>query len=259
MRRNSKIDATSNLTPQALTPFLTSLANLASQFLEYLGNSLNAEQVKHVRAIAYTADLKFFGRDLSDGVMGYISPSKYEITFFATPKDTKSGIEPIRTYSFRDEFWDILDIHFTSSNRVLMSSKTRACVDLAGGYVVDMPSLEELEKCLLSRSFDPSDKHKEIKLPLNHCERLAFAPSQWCTNAATFTALDKEGKVCTLFRTFRMFNRDIWSEADVHGLDLHMVLRPPLSEVSRSILQRTHRAASQRPRRANPLLLRDQD
>jgi hypothetical protein len=70
----------------------------------------------------------------------------------------------------------------------------RACLDLDGGYVVDVPSLGEFEKCLETGSFGFDQK---AKMPLNHCERMEFAPSQWCTNAATFTALDQENKVWT--------------------------------------------------------------
>ena len=35
-----------------------------------------------------------------------------------------------------------------------------------------------------------------MQMALNHCELLNFAPSQWCTNAATFTALNQNGEVC---------------------------------------------------------------
>lgn len=126
--------------------------------------------------------------------MGFISPSTYEITFYRSEVAIKKGEDPVKTYSFRADTWDVLDIRFTAGDGVLISSKTRACVSLAGGYVVDMPSLARFEECLRSRNRNPD---KYIELPLYHCERLAFAPSQWCTNATTFTALNGDGKVHT--------------------------------------------------------------
>ncbi|KAF2689527.1 hypothetical protein K458DRAFT_427670 [Lentithecium fluviatile CBS 122367] len=150
--------------------------------LEYLGTSLRPQQATHVRKTGLEPMMRFFGHQMSHGLMGIISPRAQLITFFHPEKAIWDGKKPIERHSYKSEAWDILNTQFMGGDGVLISNS------LAGGFAVDMPSVDR---------FEDSDLNGHVPLPLHHRERLGFAPSEWCTNATTFTALDENGKVYT--------------------------------------------------------------
>lgn len=103
------------------------------------------------------------------------------------------GVPPVVHISYASENWDISDIKFTSMESVLVNTHPRSIRTSQGGIIVDIPSLNHFTSSLLERNED-IDK---MQLPLYNSARCKFAPTQWCTNTTTFTALDVAGKVYT--------------------------------------------------------------
>ncbi|KAJ4297747.1 hypothetical protein N0V90_005642 [Kalmusia sp. IMI 367209] len=195
----------------------------------YWGNSLIETQIKAIEELsnAVASRPTFFGRRDNEGVLGYILPDERSITIFHTAEEIEKGAEPVAKYPFANESFDILDVHFTARESVLVSIKPRASQTLEGGTVIDVPSVKHLEDALRTKT----------KLPSEPTERLHFAPTQWCTNKATFTAISDDGKAYTYAtdrRTTRAAGRDFDQPIDPLWLDRGQ----PIEYLSESVVQK---------------------
>lgn len=167
--------------------------------LQYYGTSLDPEQIQHIESLGYNPSQPhvFFGRTLDHGVRGFITPTSHHITLLATDSEIeKNDMQKVHMLSFKEDAWSICDLRFTSSDNVLISSISSANSNLENGIVTDLPSLSHLAMALCGRGGEDTlqcPKHDRIQ-----CD---FAPTQWCTNATTFTALDSNGKVCEVAAT----------------------------------------------------------
>lgn len=127
----------------------------------------------------------FFGKQLHNGVQGYLTADPPLISFFrAKGRDGAFECFPLRHSR------EVLGIRITSADRVLVSTKRTA--RHPDGCVFEVPSLQQLVEGLRHRgnnNVHPHSFEDEVR-----CE---FAPVQWCTNATTMTALDRQGRVFT--------------------------------------------------------------